>query len=220
MPIRPASASSIPASLICPSRPRRPPRRCCGGSSLPGMRALLPGHRDGRAPQGPAGAGAGLRRGGRAPGRRGPRPGRPARMGRGGAGRPPSPPRGARERIVRTGWVEASRPGGVAVPGQPCWPTPPSTKDSGSRRCRPCAPGCRWWRRGRARCPRCSATAPCWSTSGDHDGLAEALASCLGDEVERRRLIAAGTAWSARYSWERCGDELEALYRDAAAGRG
>jgi glycosyltransferase involved in cell wall biosynthesis len=54
---------------------------------------------------------------------------------------------------------------------------------------------------------------------GDHDGLVEALASCLGDEVERRRLIAAGAAWSARYSWERCGAELEALYRDAAAGR-
>ena len=55
---------------------------------------------------------------------------------------------------------------------------------------------------------------------GDHDGLVEALASCLGDGAERRRLIAAGAAWSARYSWERCGDELEALYRDAAAGRG
>jgi glycosyltransferase involved in cell wall biosynthesis len=54
---------------------------------------------------------------------------------------------------------------------------------------------------------------------GDHDGLVEALASCLGDEVERRRLVAAGAAWSARYSWERCGAELEALYRDAAAGR-
>jgi glycosyltransferase involved in cell wall biosynthesis len=55
---------------------------------------------------------------------------------------------------------------------------------------------------------------------GDHDGLVEALLTCLGDEVERRRLIAAGAAWSARYSWERCGDELEALYRDAAARRG
>jgi glycosyltransferase involved in cell wall biosynthesis len=54
----------------------------------------------------------------------------------------------------------------------------------------------------------------------DHDGLVEALTTCLGDEVERRRLIAAGVAWSARYSWERCGDGLEALYRDAAAGRG
>ena len=55
---------------------------------------------------------------------------------------------------------------------------------------------------------------------GDHEALAGALVICLGEERERTRLIAAGTAWSARYSWERCGDELEALYRDAAAGRG
>jgi glycosyltransferase involved in cell wall biosynthesis len=55
---------------------------------------------------------------------------------------------------------------------------------------------------------------------GDHDGLVEALASCLGDAAVRRHLVAAGSAWSARYSWERCGDGLEALYRDAAAARG
>ena len=54
---------------------------------------------------------------------------------------------------------------------------------------------------------------------GDHDGLAEALVRCLGDDEERGRLIAAGTAWSARYSWERCGEGLEMLYRDAAAAR-
>ncbi|HEX4127555.1 MAG TPA: glycosyltransferase family 1 protein [Acidimicrobiales bacterium] len=55
---------------------------------------------------------------------------------------------------------------------------------------------------------------------GDHVGLAEAIDSCLGDEDERRRLRAAGAAWSARYSWERCGEELETLYRDAAGRRG
>ena len=55
---------------------------------------------------------------------------------------------------------------------------------------------------------------------GDHEALAGALTACLSDEVERRRLIAAGAAWSVRYSWERCGDGLEALYRDAAARRG
>ena len=55
---------------------------------------------------------------------------------------------------------------------------------------------------------------------GDHDGLVEALGRCLGDEEERGRLIAAGTEWSSRYSWERCGEGLETLYRDAAAGRG
>ena len=55
---------------------------------------------------------------------------------------------------------------------------------------------------------------------GDHEELVEALDRCLGDEDERRRLIAAGAAWSARYSWERCGEGLDALYRDAAASRG
>jgi glycosyltransferase involved in cell wall biosynthesis len=55
---------------------------------------------------------------------------------------------------------------------------------------------------------------------GDHDGLVDALGRCLGDEEERGRLIAAGIAWSANYSWERCGQGLETLYRDAAAGRG
>ena len=55
---------------------------------------------------------------------------------------------------------------------------------------------------------------------GDQEALTGALTACLSDEVERRRLIAAGAAWSARYSWERCGDGLEALYRDAAARRG
>jgi glycosyltransferase involved in cell wall biosynthesis len=55
---------------------------------------------------------------------------------------------------------------------------------------------------------------------GDHDGLVEALARCLDDEAERHRLITAGTAWSARYSWERCGEGLETLYRDAADSRG
>ena len=55
---------------------------------------------------------------------------------------------------------------------------------------------------------------------GDHEALAAALGTCLRDEEERRRLIGAGTAWSARYSWERCGEELESLYRDAANARG
>ena len=126
---------------------------------------------------------------------------------------------GVRERIVRTGWVEQpdlaallSRASLLAFPslyegfgfpplqamraGVPVVGDAGGLVARGARRRRPA---------GRV---------------GDHDGLVEALATCLGDEVERRRLIAAGAAWSARYSWERCGDELEALYRDAAAGRG
>jgi glycosyltransferase involved in cell wall biosynthesis len=54
---------------------------------------------------------------------------------------------------------------------------------------------------------------------GDRHALAEALTACLCDDEMRDRLRAAGTAWSARYSWERCGDGLAALYRDAAGSR-
>ena len=51
---------------------------------------------------------------------------------------------------------------------------------------------------------------------GDADALAAALDSCLSDEGMREALVAKGTAWSARFSWEHCGDGLAALYRDAA----
>jgi glycosyltransferase involved in cell wall biosynthesis len=53
---------------------------------------------------------------------------------------------------------------------------------------------------------------------GDTDALAAALDACLSEGRTREALVAAGAAWSARFSWQRCGEELEALYRDAAAG--
>ncbi len=54
--------------------------------------------------------------------------------------------------------------------------------------------------------------------AGDHEGLVEALDACVSDESLRTRLTAAGEAWSAHFSWERCGAGLEDLYRDAAGG--
>jgi len=51
---------------------------------------------------------------------------------------------------------------------------------------------------------------------GDSDGLAEALAGVLDDPALRDRLVAAGTARAASFSWQRCGEELARLYRDAA----
>jgi glycosyltransferase involved in cell wall biosynthesis len=56
--------------------------------------------------------------------------------------------------------------------------------------------------------------------SGDQQALAAALLTCLSDDDERRRLVDAGSVWSARYSWERCGEGLESLYRAAATARG
>jgi glycosyltransferase involved in cell wall biosynthesis len=49
----------------------------------------------------------------------------------------------------------------------------------------------------------------------DQDGLAGALDGCFDDDQLRSRLIAAGTSWVRRFSWTRCGAELEQLYRDA-----
>jgi glycosyltransferase involved in cell wall biosynthesis len=53
---------------------------------------------------------------------------------------------------------------------------------------------------------------------GDPDALAAGLDACLSDGPTREALVAAGAAWSARFSWQRCGDGLETLYRHAAAG--
>jgi glycosyltransferase involved in cell wall biosynthesis len=53
---------------------------------------------------------------------------------------------------------------------------------------------------------------------GDTDALAAGLETCLSDGPTREALVAAGAASSARFSWRRCGDGLETLYRDAASG--
>ncbi len=55
---------------------------------------------------------------------------------------------------------------------------------------------------------------------GDHDALVHALRSCLDDEALRQRLRAAGAVRVTDFSWERCGEGLEALYRDVARSAG
>jgi glycosyltransferase involved in cell wall biosynthesis len=54
----------------------------------------------------------------------------------------------------------------------------------------------------------------------DDDGLVEALDRVLDDPALRERLVAAGTARAASFSWARCGEGLSRLYRDAAGGPG
>jgi glycosyltransferase involved in cell wall biosynthesis len=55
--------------------------------------------------------------------------------------------------------------------------------------------------------------------AGDQDGLAEALDAVLSDPGLRQRLVAAGAARAASFSWDRCGEELARLYRDVAEER-
>jgi glycosyltransferase involved in cell wall biosynthesis len=51
---------------------------------------------------------------------------------------------------------------------------------------------------------------------GDPEALAGALDRLLGDPSARDELVAKGARQVALYSWERCADEMEALYREAA----
>jgi alpha-1,3-rhamnosyl/mannosyltransferase len=50
---------------------------------------------------------------------------------------------------------------------------------------------------------------------GDADALAAALFQAVDDEPTRARLVEAGRARAALYSWERCADGLVDLYRRA-----
>ena len=125
---------------------------------------------------------------------------------------------GARERIVRTGWLE--QPDLAALLSRASLLAFPSLYEGfGFPPLQAMRAGVPVVATRAGSLPEVLGDGALLVEVGDHDGLVEALVTCLGDEVERRRLIAAGAAWSARYSWERCGDELEALYRAAAGAR-
>jgi glycosyltransferase involved in cell wall biosynthesis len=53
----------------------------------------------------------------------------------------------------------------------------------------------------------------------DHVELAEALAAVLHDPRLQERLVAQGAARAGDFSWDRCAEGLETLYREAAGGR-
>jgi glycosyltransferase involved in cell wall biosynthesis len=53
---------------------------------------------------------------------------------------------------------------------------------------------------------------------GDGAQLAATLSAVLDDEAERSRLIAAGRARAAAFTWEKCARGLHDVYLDAAAG--
>jgi glycosyltransferase involved in cell wall biosynthesis len=125
----------------------------------------------------------------------------------------------ARERIVRTGWV--TQPDLAALLARACVLAYPSLYEGfGFPPLQAMQAGVPVVATSAGSLPEVLGDAARLVEPGDHDGLVEALEGCLVDEAERQRLIAAGTAWSARYSWERCGDGLEELYRDAADSRG
>lgn len=52
---------------------------------------------------------------------------------------------------------------------------------------------------------------------GDVDALADAIARVVDDDDRRRDLVVRGTARAGRYGWDRCADGMADLYRDALA---
>jgi glycosyltransferase involved in cell wall biosynthesis len=124
----------------------------------------------------------------------------------------------ARERIVRTGWVEA--PDLAALLGRAAVLAYPSLYEGfGFPPLQAMRAGVPVVASRAGSLPEVLGDGALMVEPGDHDALVDALDSCLADEALRARLIAAGATWSARFSWERCGAGLEDLYRDAAGGR-
>ncbi len=123
----------------------------------------------------------------------------------------------ARERIVRTGWVEA--PDLSALLGRAVVLAYPSLYEGfGFPPLQAMRAGVPVVASRAGSLPEVLGDGALMVEPGDHDALVDGLDSCLADEALRARLIAAGAAWSARFSWERCAAGLEDLYRDAAGG--
>ena len=124
----------------------------------------------------------------------------------------------ARERIVRTGWVEdrdlAALYGGASVLAYPSL-----YEGFGFPPLQAMRAGVPVVATRAGSVPEIVGHGALLVDPGDAEGLAAALARCLVDDPARRELVAAGSAWAARFSWESCGAGLEQLYRDAAGDR-
>ncbi|HEY1444735.1 MAG TPA: glycosyltransferase family 1 protein [Acidimicrobiales bacterium] len=124
----------------------------------------------------------------------------------------------ARERIVRTGWVEdgdlAALFAGAAVLAYPSL-----YEGFGFPPLQAMRAGVPVVATRAGSVPEVVGDGALLVDPGDAAGLAAALERCLVDDAARRDLVAAGSAWAARFSWESCGAGLEQLYRDAAGDR-
>ena len=125
----------------------------------------------------------------------------------------------ARDRIVRTGWVEA--PDLAALLARATVLAYPSLYEGfGFPPLQAMRAGVPVVASRAGSLPEVLGDGALMVDPGDHDALVDALDAVVADEALRARLVAAGTAWSAGFSWERCGAGLEELYRDAAGGHG
>ena len=221
MPTPPASASSTRASPTCPSVAEAEAAAALRPVPAARHRPLLPGRRDGRAAQGPAGAGARLRRGGRPPRRRRPRPGRPAGLGRGGARPRPSRRRRPGTRIVRTGWLDAASTWPRCCRGPAVLAYPSLYEGFGFPPLQAMRAGVPVVATRAGSLPEVLGDGALLVEPGDHDGARRRRST----RAWATRRCGAGSSrparpGSARYSWERCGDGPRgALPRRGGGGR-
>ncbi len=125
----------------------------------------------------------------------------------------------ARSRIVRTGWVEQPALAALLA-GATVLAYPSLYEGFGFPPLQAMRAGVPVVATRAGSLPEVLGDAALMVDAGDHDGLVAALDACVADASLRRTLHAAGVAWSARFSWDRCGAGLEELYRDAADGAG
>jgi glycosyltransferase involved in cell wall biosynthesis len=124
----------------------------------------------------------------------------------------------ARERVVRTGWVEPGALGALLQEAS-VLAFPSLYEGFGFPPLQAMAAGVPVVATRAGSLPEVLGDGASLVEVGDSDGLAEALERVLDDVGLRQRLVAAGTARAATFSWSRCGDQLAQLYREVAQGR-
>ena len=125
----------------------------------------------------------------------------------------------ASDRIVRTGWVDDATLGALFTRAS-VLAYPSRYEGFGFPPLQAMARGVPVVATKAGSLPEVLDTAALMVDVGRPDALAEALVQVLEDETLRARLIDAGTTRAAAFNWERCGDGLEALYRDMADRHG
>ena len=119
-----------------------------------------------------------------------------------------------RDRVVRLGWVTAEERAGLLA-GATVFAYPSVYEGFGFPPLEAMAAGVPVVTTTAGALPEVLGDAACLVAPGDTDGLTTALGRVIADDNERAALVRRGHDQVARYSWDRCGDGLLAVYRKA-----
>lgn len=123
---------------------------------------------------------------------------------------------GARDRVVRTGWLDDATRRAV-VAGAAVLAYPSRYEGFGFPPLEAMEAGVAVVATAAGALPEVLGDAAALVPVGDPDALADALAGVLDDPDRRRDLVARGHRRAAAYSWDRCAGGLAALYAEARA---